>query len=147
MNATTVVTLVVILQDDFPVCPYLIRNLLRHTQVVQGIALKLFWRTRQLREKCTAIGRSLFWRQIHKYESTPNLKPHRVQGKFLLLEISLFPEKRRALQSSVQSVSPLMIGAANGSGGGNPSAEIHVPFVFTATQTGTAMPANVVVGF
>src|ERR1700730_4102160 len=146
MNGAAVIALVVVFHDDLPVGGHVIGNRFRRAQLTQKITFERFRDEAQWRRKGAFAAGSLFGRQIKEEKSPPGLKPHGVQGKFLLLKTSALGQEGRAQQSPIEGVGPLMIRTANRRRRGESAAKVYMPFRVAATQTGPAMATDIVMG-
>src|SRR5215471_7784583 len=145
VNATAVITLVIVFRDDFPVCRDVIRNQVARPQVLQRIA------DRSLHCRTNLRAYALWKRfilQVELYEEkpAPTIQSDGVEGKILSPERPIVLQKRRAEKFAFQAVRPLVIRAADGAARHNAAVWSHSPtgILRSAAQAGPAMAAYVV---
>src|SRR6516225_4847143 len=145
VNATAVITLVVVFRDDFPVCRDLIRNQVARPQVLQRIADRSLHGRTNLRAYALRKG-SILQVELHEEKPAPTIQSDGVEGKILSPEGLIVFQKRRAEKFAFQAVRPLVIRAADCAARHHAAVWSNSPtgILRRPAQAGTSMAAYVV---
>src|SRR6185369_16877521 len=90
MHRSTVIALVVVLHDHFPIRGHIVDDLLRRSKLTQGKAAEPFGNAPKLEKQRSGSKFVLFGREIYKEEPAPSLDAHRIERKVLLREMLRF---------------------------------------------------------
>src|SRR5438046_3058771 len=131
VNGSAVVTLVIVLHDDFPIRGHIIDNLLGSAKLGQWIATEKFRNASKLEEQLVFGELVLICGKVYKNKTTPCLEAHWIKRKLLLREVLGFREEGSTQKLSIQVISPLVVRTANRPRGSKSASQLlSTPFLF-----------------